>query len=80
MREKKVKYGDVVFSCCKVKSAIYIMQERLVLNAMQRMGAIAIKCFFCCVFIKRYKKTKGFRYQRKNYTKNFTSSRKNGPV
>ena len=42
---EKVKYGDVVF-LVHGKSQSILMAERLVLNAMQRMSAIATKTAF----------------------------------
>ena len=48
---EKVKYGDVVFHVSG-KSQSILMAERLVLNAMQRMSAIATKTAFFAGLLK----------------------------
>jgi nicotinate-nucleotide pyrophosphorylase (carboxylating) len=48
---EKVKYGDVVFHVSG-KSRSILMAERLVLNAMQRMSAIATKTAFFADLLK----------------------------
>jgi nicotinate-nucleotide pyrophosphorylase (carboxylating) len=48
---QKVKYGDVVFHVSG-KSQSILMAERLVLNAMQRMSAIATKTAFFANLLK----------------------------
>mgnify|MGYP000675124626 CR=1 FL=1 len=48
---EKVKYGDVVFHVSG-KSQSILMAERLVLNAMQRMSAIATKTAFFADLLK----------------------------
>jgi nicotinate-nucleotide pyrophosphorylase (carboxylating) len=48
---EKVKYGDVVFQVSG-KSQSILMAERLVLNAMQRMSAIATKTAFFANLLK----------------------------
>ncbi|MFQ3180507.1 MAG: nicotinate-nucleotide pyrophosphorylase (carboxylating) [Polaribacter sp.] len=48
---EKVKYGDVVFHVSG-KSQSILMAERLVLNAMQRMSAIATKTAFFANLLK----------------------------
>ena len=48
---EKVKYGDIVFNVSG-KSQSILMAERLVLNAMQRMSAIATKTAFFADLLK----------------------------
>ena len=50
----RVKYGDIVFYVEGASQSI-LKAERLVLNAMQRMSAIATKTKTICRFIRRYR-------------------------
>ena len=57
---EEVKYGDIVFHVSG-KSQSILMAERLVLNAMQRMSAIATKTAFFANLLKGTK-NKSVRY------------------